>query len=87
MEAKQDKSNEAPDQLRQAAVSRSFSSIEEAEAYLRSEGIDPDEERAYGLKVVERLKNEIEARKLKGVEVPWHPGCPKRPSEGDCNCG
>lgn len=60
---------------------------EEAEAYLRSEGIDPDEERAYGLKVVERLKNEIEARKLKGVEVPWHPGCPKRPSEGDCNCG
>ena len=73
--------------LQQTAVGRSFPSIEEAEAYLRSEGIDPDEERAYGLKVVERLKTEIEARKLKGVEEPWHPGCPKRPSEGDCNCG
>ena len=78
---------EQTNRLQQPAVSRSFPSIEEAEAYLRSEGIDPDEERAYGLKVVERLKTEIEARKLKGVEVPWHPGCQRRPSEGDCNCG
>ncbi len=23
----------------------------------------------------------------KDVEKPWHPGCPKKPSDGDCNCG
>lgn len=64
MEQKQDKSNEEQtDRLQYTAISRSFPSIEEAEAYLRSEGIDPDEERAYGLKVVERIRAEIEARK------------------------
>ncbi len=25
--------------------------------------------------------------KAEQVEAPWHPGCPKRPSDGDCNCG
>ncbi len=36
---------------------------EEVDAYLRSEGIDPDEEREHGLKVIEKLKQEIKDRK------------------------
>lgn len=56
---------------------------EQVEAYLRSEGLDPDEEREHGRKVIERLKAEIAAKK----EKPWHPSCPRYPSDGPCNCG
>lgn len=88
MKAKQDKSTKRNVADGNRAVSRFFpSSVEEAEAYLRANGIDPEKERAYGRKVIAKLRAEIEAKKITADEQPWHPGCPKRPSEGDCNCG
>ena len=54
---------EQTSRLQQLAVSRIFSTAEEAREYMRSEGLDPEVEEAFGREVISELKAKVAAKK------------------------
>lgn len=83
----------------QPKVTRSFSlskfkamsDTEKRYTYQLAEGVtatfNTDKPDPRTVEVLVRVIELAKAYKPKQREEPWHPGCPKRPSEGDCNCG
>lgn len=73
--------------LQQPAVSRIFSTAEEAREYMRSEGLDPEAEEAFGREAISELKANVAAKSRDEEDPYWHPSCTRRVSDGMCNCG
>jgi hypothetical protein len=86
-----DNTNDIPNEeqtgrLQQPDVSRIFSSAEEAREYMRSEGLDPEAEEAFGREAIKKLKATV-AKQRQDDNPLWHPSCTRRVSDGMCNCG